>query len=109
MTRYHRTHLRGQRGQAFADQVRGIGPEQILCVSIDISKDFHVVLIHNGLGEVIRPNFMIDIFQYGFEQFCQAVEETMVEVEARVVLVGLELERHIALALQKLILAMEHE
>lgn len=94
MTRHQRTHLRGQRGQAFADQVRGVMPEQILCVSIDISKDFHVVLIHNGLGEVIRPSFTIDIFQSGFDQLCQAVEQAVVEVDAQVVLVGMEPTGH---------------
>ena len=65
MKRNKQTHLHGHRGQAFADQIRGILPEQILCVSIDISKDFHVVLIHNGLGEIVRSSFEIDIFRHG--------------------------------------------
>jgi transposase len=94
MTRNICTHLRGQRGQAFANQVRGITPEQILCVSVDISKDFHKVLIHNGLGEVIRPSFTVDIFQHGFDQLCEAVEEARVEVQARLVLVGMEPTGH---------------
>ena len=55
MKQNKRTHLRGQRGQAFADLVRGIPAEQILCVSIDVSKDFHIVLIHNKLGEIVMP------------------------------------------------------
>ena len=71
MKRNKQTHLHGHRGQAFADQIRGILPEQILCVSIDISKDFHVVLIHNGLGDIVRSSFEIDIFRHGFEQLCQ--------------------------------------
>jgi hypothetical protein len=45
MKQNRRRHLRGRRGQAFADLVRGVCPEQILCVSIDVSKDFHVVLL----------------------------------------------------------------
>ena len=65
MKRKQRMHLRGQRGQAFADQIRGVQPERILCVSIDVSKDFHVVLLHNGLGEIVTPSFEIDIFRSG--------------------------------------------
>ena len=65
MKRKQRMHLRGQRGQAFADQIRGVQPERILCVSIDVSKDFHVVLLHNGLGEIVTPSFEIDSFVLG--------------------------------------------
>ena len=36
MSRKKRTHLRGKRGQAFADKIRGIPLDCILCVSIDI-------------------------------------------------------------------------
>ncbi len=38
MSTKHSAHLRGERGQAFADLVRGVPSEQILCVSLDISK-----------------------------------------------------------------------
>ncbi len=33
MSRKKRTHLRGTRGQAFADKIRGIPLDRILCVS----------------------------------------------------------------------------
>jgi transposase len=94
MKRKQRTHLRGQRGQAFADQIRGIFPEQILCVSIDVSKDFHVVLLHNGLGEIVTPSFEMDIFQTGFVQFCQAIDTAVAAIEAQVILVGMEPTGH---------------
>jgi len=51
--------------------------EQILCVSLDIHKYFHVVIIHNALGEIVTPTFEIDIFQTGFEQLCQAIDEAI--------------------------------
>ena len=57
MSRKTRTHLRGKRGQAFADQIRGIPSEQILCVSLVISKYYHVVMIHNALGDIVTPIF----------------------------------------------------
>lgn len=89
-----RTHLRGPRGQAFADRIRGVCPEQILCVSIDISKDFHVVLLHNGLGEIVTASFEIDIFRSGFERLCQVVEAARARTQAQVILVGMEPTGH---------------
>jgi transposase len=94
MKQKRRTHLRGQRGQAFADQIRGILPEQILCVSIDVSKDFQVVLLHNGLGEIVTPSFEMDIFCTGYEQFCQAAAAAVARTQAQVVLVGMEPTGH---------------
>ena len=87
-------HLRGQRGQAFADLIRGISPEQILCVSLDISKYFHVAVIHNGLGEIVTPTFEIDIYQSGFDQLCRTIEQARVRTQAQVVLVGMEPTSH---------------
>jgi len=87
-------HLRGQRGQAFADLIRGISPEQILCVSLDISKYFHVAIIHNGLGEIVTPTFEVDIYQSGFDQLCRTIEQARVRTQAQVVLVGMEPTSH---------------
>ena len=83
MKRNRRTHLRGHRGQAFADQIRGLQNEQILCVSIDISKDFHVVLLHNGLGEVVTPSFEIDIFRPGLASHAHTGLDTNASPPAR--------------------------
>jgi len=94
MNRKKRTHLRGERGQAFADKIRGIPMEQILCVSLDIHKYFHVVIIHNALGEIVTPTFEIDIFQTGFEQLCQAIDQAIARTEAQVVLTGMEPSSH---------------
>ena len=94
MSRKDKTHLRGERGQSFADKIRGLNPEQILCVSLDISKYFHLVMIHNGLGETVMPTFEIDIFQTGFTKLCQAIDETLAQTEASLVLVGMEPTGH---------------
>lgn len=94
MSKHAVSHLRGERGQAFADQVRGIPAEQILCVSLDISKYFHVVMIHNGLGEIVTPTFEIDIFQRGFEKLCQAIEQAQLRTQAQVILLGMEPTSH---------------
>ncbi len=94
MSRKDKTHLRGERGQAFADKIRGLNLEQILCVSLDISKYFHVVMIHNALGEIVRPTFEIDIFKTGFVQLCQAIDEAIAQSQAQLVLVGMEPTGH---------------
>lgn len=94
MSKKHSAHLRGERGQAFADLVRGIPPEHILCVSLDISKYFHVAMIHNGLGEIVTPTFEVDIYQSGFDQLCQKIDKAKVHTQAQVVLVGMEPTSH---------------
>jgi len=94
MSRKKHTHLRGERGQAFADKIRGIPLEQILCVSLDIHKYFHVVMIHNALGEIVMTTFEIDIFQAGFDRLCQAIDEAVARTNAQVVLVGMEPTGH---------------
>jgi len=94
VSRKKRTHLRGKRGQAFAGKIRGIPMEQILCVSLDIHKYFHVVMLHNALGEIVTPTFEIDIFQSGFELLCRAIDEAIVQTNARVVLIGMEPTSH---------------
>jgi transposase len=94
MSRKKHTHLRGERGQAFADKIRGIPLEQILCVSLDIHKYFHVVMIHNALGEIVTMPFEIDIFQAGFDRLCRAIDDAVARVRAQVVLVGMEPTGH---------------
>ena len=94
MSRKDKTHLRGERGQAFADQIRELNLEQVLCVSVDIGKYFHLVMIHNGLGEIVTPTFEIDIFKTGFEQLCQAIDEAVDQTKGQLVLVGMEPTGH---------------
>ncbi|MES0385799.1 MAG: IS110 family transposase [Hyphomicrobium sp.] len=94
MSRKGRTHLRGKRGQAFADKIRGVPFDRILCVSLDVHKYFHMVMIHNGLGEIVTPTFEIDIFQNGIDQLCQAIDEATTRTEAQIVLTGMEPSGH---------------
>lgn len=94
MSKKNSVHLRGERGQAFADLIRGVPPEHILCVSVDISKYFHVAMMHNGLGEIVMPTFEVDIYQSGFDQLCQKIEQAQADTQARVVLVGMEPTSH---------------
>jgi transposase len=105
MKQVKRTHLRGRRGQAFADRIRGIPAEQILCVSIDISKDFHIVLMHNGLGEIVTPCFEITNSRRGYEQLVAEIGQARTASGAPVVLVGMEPTGHYFENLARTILA----
>jgi len=94
MSKKHPTHLRGERGQAFAERVRGIPLDRILCVSLDIGKYFHFAMIHNGLGEIITPMFEVDMFQSGFERLCREIEAAKTRTQAQSVWIGLEPTSH---------------
>lgn len=94
MSRKKNTHLRGKRGQAFTDQIRHVPMERVLCVSLDIGKYFHVVMIHNALGEIVTPTFEIDIFQTGFAKLCAAIDQTVAQTRAQVVWTGMEPTGH---------------
>jgi len=86
MSRKQRKHIRGKRGEPFLRIVRGIDRARILCVSLDISKYFPVVMMHDAYGEIVTPSFEIDIFCSGFEHLCQVIDETASRIGAQVVL-----------------------
>ena len=94
MSRKQNTHLRGERGQALTEQIRNFPMDRILCVSLDIGKYFHVVMIHNLLGEIVTPTFEIDIFRTGFDRLCAALDEAAAQTRAPVVWVGMEPTGH---------------
>jgi transposase len=94
MSRKQRKHIRGKRGEAFLQMVRGVDRARILCVSLDVSKYFHLVTMHNAYGEIVSPSFEIDIFRSGFEHLCQAIDETAARIGAEVVLIGMEPTGH---------------
>jgi transposase len=94
MSRKQRKHIRGKRGEAFLQIIRGVDRARILCVSLDISKYFHVVMMHNAYGEIVTPSFEIDIFRSGFEHLCRVIDETAARIGAEVVLIGMEPTGH---------------
>jgi transposase len=94
MSRKQRKHIRGKRGESFLQIVRDVDRARILCVSLDISKYFHVVMMHNAYGEIVTPSFEIDIFHSGFEHLCRTIDETAARLEAEVVLIGMEPTGH---------------
>ena len=51
-------------------------------------------MIHNGLGEIVIQPFEVDIYQSGFDQLCQAIDQAKAHTQAQVVLVGMEPTSH---------------
>ncbi len=87
-------HLQGRRGEAFVRLIRGIPREQIICVSIDVHKYYHLVMIHNDYGDILARSFKIDIFKTGFDRLCMEIDRVLLETGARVHLIGMEPTGH---------------
>ncbi|MBL6982478.1 MAG: IS110 family transposase [Anaerolineales bacterium] len=51
-------------------------------------------MMHNGLGEIVKPAFEIDFYQSGFDQLCQVIDQATDETQAQVVLIGMEPTSH---------------
>jgi transposase len=90
----HKRHVQGRRGEAFVALIRGVPRDRIACVSIDVHKYYHQVMIHNDYGEILVPSFRIDVFRSGFDHLCKVIEEAVVEHDIQVLLLGMEPTGH---------------
>jgi transposase len=63
-------------------------------VSIDVHKYYHLVMIHNDIGEIVSPSFRIDTLQAGFEQLCAEIDRAVDETESQLLLIGMEPTGH---------------
>jgi transposase len=90
----HKKHIQGRRGEAFVKLVRDVPRDRIGCVSIDVHKYYHQVMIHNDYGEILVPSFRIDIFQSGFDRLCEGIDEAVAEHGIQVLFVGMEPTGH---------------
>jgi transposase len=87
-------HVQGRRGEAFVRLIRGVPRDRIACVSIDVHKYYHQVMIHNDYGEILVPSFRIDVFQSGFDRLCEVIEEAVAEHDIQVLFIGMEPTGH---------------
>ena len=94
MSRKQRKQVQGRRGESFVELIRDVPQDRIVCVSIDVHKYFHLVMVHNGYGEILVPAFRINIFRSDFEQLCAVVDEVVSAVDAQVLLIGMEPTGH---------------
>ena len=89
-----RKHVQGRRGEAFVKLIRDVPRDRIVCVSIDVHKYYHQVILHNDYGEILVPSFKINIFRSGFDRLCQVVEQAVVEHDIQVLFIGMEPTGH---------------
>lgn len=94
MSGKHRKHVQGRRGESYVELIRDVPQDRIVCVSIDVHKYFHLVMIHSGYGEILVSAFRINIFGSGFEQLCGVIDSVVTAVEAQVMLIGMEPTGH---------------
>ena len=92
--RKSRKHLQGRRGEAFLKLIRGVPRDQIISVSIDVHKYYHLALIHNDYGEILVPSFKVDIFKTGFARLCSEIDRIVTETRAQVLFIGMEPTGH---------------
>ena len=92
--RRKRKHIQGRRGEAYVELIRDVPRDQIACVSIDVHKYYHQVMIHNEYGEILQASFRIDTFQAGFERLCELVDEVVCQHHIQVLFIGMEPTGH---------------
>lgn len=89
-----RTHVQGHRGEAFVKLIRDVPRDRIICVSIDVHKYYHQVMIHNDYGEILVPSFRVDIFRAGFERLCATIDAVVAAHSIQVLFIGMEPTGH---------------
>lgn len=92
--RRNQRHVQGPRGEAFLRLTRGVPREQIVCVSIDVHKYSHKVMLLNGYQEILEPCFEIDTFRTGFQQLCNVIDQVVAKTKAKVLFIGMEPTGH---------------
>lgn len=92
--RRKRKHVQGQRGEAYVELIRDVPRDQIACVSIDVHKYYHQVMIHNEYGEILQASFRIDTFRAGFERLCELIDEVVCQYQIQVLFIGMEPTGH---------------
>ena len=88
------THIQGQRGESFLQLVRGVPQDKVLCVTIDVHKAYHRIMIVNGYYEIVERAFSIDILRDGLKQLCQLIDQAVTRTGARVLFIGMEPTGH---------------
>ena len=90
MSKREREYIRGEKEERFKRKIRGIEKKKILGTSIDVSKDYHKVLIFDFEGRVVDGPFEFDVFKDCYENFKQRVEKAIEKKGAKKIFFGLE-------------------
>src|SRR6266536_6018769 len=93
-------YIGGGLHRAFVERIRGVEPERLLAVPIDVGKHTAAALVCDFWGEVVVAPFTFRLDERGFETFALAVEAAGEERRASWTRVGLEQAGHYHQVLQ---------
>jgi transposase len=90
----HGAHIGGQRAGAFLELVRGVDPQRVLLVGVDVAKATWFVVAANLLGEVVVDGVRLVADVAGLGELERLIATTRSRLDARVVVVGVEAAGH---------------
>src|SRR6266540_1700252 len=93
-------YIGGGLQRSFVERVRGVEPERLLAVPIDVGKRAAAALVCDFWGEVIVAPFVFSLDERGFETFAQSIAAAVAERGASWTRVGLEQAGHYHQVLQ---------
>ena len=76
-------YIKAGRPEEFRKKIDGLARKEVVGVAIDISKDYHRIMIHDLEGEVLREPFEIDTFKTGYETLITEISRVMGEVAGK--------------------------
>jgi transposase len=90
----HGAHIGGQRAGAFWELVRGVDPQRVLLVGVDVAKATWFVVASSLLGEVVVDGVRLVADRAGLAELERLIAATQAELGAQLVVVGIEAAGH---------------
>jgi transposase len=90
----HGGHIGGQRAGAFLELVDGVDPRRVLLVGVDVAKATWFVVASNLLGEVMVDGVRLVADRAGLAELERLIAATSGQLDAAVVVVGVEAAGH---------------
>ena len=88
------SHIQGNKGVKFSQQLRGVNLEQVLIVAIDAAKLHQKALICNYFGDVIERPFFFSVSESGMQLLCRKIDQAATIVQAQRIFLGVEATGH---------------
>jgi len=90
----HGAHIGGQRAGAFLELVDGVDPRRVLLVGVDVAKATWFVVASNLVGEVVVDGVRLVADRAGLAVLERLIAATSGQLDAAVVVVGVEAAGH---------------
>jgi transposase len=90
----HGGHIGGQRAAGFLELVRGIDPQRVLLVGVDVAKATWFVVVSTLLGEVVVNGARLVADRAGLAELERLIAAARAELDAQLVVVGIEAAGH---------------